>query len=392
VLLSFGSVKDVELKKASLCENEQNTDVRGQPVITASPLNYHLFRQEICSKYPAYQPPRPIFPIEPHNNSILPPIRDRSTRYDDVITSKNGIPLPVETTSIMSQPVHIATPAPSPPPSPAGPGGKMTKKHNYQTNQNFPLMYPPLDSSSNDIGGKGSTELQDALVGRKWYGSDVPSSILEAAELFAKRMRATRAMKQLWEARVEFMKMENGAVRPTRHNYKNNTDMEEDGPKDTLDKVADFYDESLSNLPSFVFVAVKVLVKHATDLASSYSPQAGVASTMPSAMPSALPSAMQDISCDFQLQYPTTDTLDDDDSTKTIEQIDTIRSQELTEKAMTNSVLLLLKWLKLSHILRYEYLSQLLLDANYIPLALKLWQTQHIGKICHTTIDKPDQK
>lgn len=74
----------------------------------------------------------------------------------------------------------------------------------------FPFLYPPLDESSNDFGGKGSTELQDLLAGRKWQGSDVPTSILEAAELFSKRMRATRAMKQLWETRVDFMKFERG--------------------------------------------------------------------------------------------------------------------------------------------------------------------------------------
>lgn len=110
----------------------------------------------------------------------------------------------------MQQPVHIATPAPSPPPSPAGPGGKGIKKQNYQTNQMFPFMYPPLDESSNNLGGKGTTELQDLLAGRKWHGSDIPASILEAADLFSKRMRATRAMKQLWEERVRFLKFERG--------------------------------------------------------------------------------------------------------------------------------------------------------------------------------------
>lgn len=74
----------------------------------------------------------------------------------------------------------------------------------------FPFLYPPLDESSNKLGGKGSTDLQDLLVGRKWEGPDIPTSILEAADLFAKRMRAPRAMKQLWDERVQFMKYERG--------------------------------------------------------------------------------------------------------------------------------------------------------------------------------------
>jgi hypothetical protein len=111
--------------------------------------------------------------------------------------------------SILHQPVHIATPAPSPPPSPPV-GGKAGKKQNYQTNQNFPFMYPPLDSTSNSAGGKGQAGLQELLVGRKWEGSDIPKSILEAGALFAERMRMTRSMRQLWDERERFLKFERG--------------------------------------------------------------------------------------------------------------------------------------------------------------------------------------
>lgn len=211
MLLCFGGIENVNNVKLSFQDNVEETDKRGQPVITTSPLDYHLFRQEISSKYPAYQPPQPLFPFEPDNNTILPPLRHRQAKLDGTDPFMPGVSIPsISSSSIMHQPVHIATPAPSPPPSPAGPGGKGGKKQNYQTNQMFPLLYPPLDSSSNDLGGRGSTELQDTLVGRKWQGSDVPMSILEAAELFAKRMRATRAMKQLWETRVDFMRYERG--------------------------------------------------------------------------------------------------------------------------------------------------------------------------------------
>lgn len=209
ILLCLGGLADVDKAKASFREGEENLDERGHPVITASPLDYHLFRQELCSKYPAYQPPAPLFPFEPENNTILPPLQHRQSKLDEIDnTASAGIG--VYGSSVMHQPVHIATPAPSPPPSPAGPGGKGGKKQNYQTNQMFPFLYPPLDTNSNDLGGKGSTELQDALAGRKWKGRDIPASILEAAELFAKRMKTTRAMKQLWETRVDYMKFERG--------------------------------------------------------------------------------------------------------------------------------------------------------------------------------------
>lgn len=255
MLVCFGGLSEADKAKESFRDKSLDAaDARGQPIITASPLDYHLFRQEISSKYPAYNPPAPLFPLEPENNSILPPLRNHPNKVAGNHVFGSGLGDTNEhNTSILHQPVHIATPAPSPPPSPAGPGGKGGKKQNYQTNQMFPFLYPPLDESSNNLGGKGSTDLQDMLVGRKWEGSDIPASILEAAELFARRMKATRAMKQLWEERVAFMKYERGWSGPD-----DNPDVEElslepkkDAPKkepppvgsieERMDQVEEFY-------------------------------------------------------------------------------------------------------------------------------------------------------
>ncbi len=208
-MLVFGGTAEVDEVKVATSEL-RHFDNDGGRLITASPLDYHIFRQEITSKYPAYTPPPPLIPLEPDNNSILPPLPNRPSRSNGA----NGIlppPMNVNSSgaSILHQPVHIATPAPSPPPSPPV-GGKAGKKQNYQTNQNFPFMYPPLDSTSNSAGGKGAAGLQELLVGRKWEGSDIPKSILEAGDLFAERMRMTRAMRQLWDEREKFLKFERG--------------------------------------------------------------------------------------------------------------------------------------------------------------------------------------
>lgn len=208
ILLVFGGTKEIAETKKATSEMAINEN-RDKELITASPLDYHVFRQEITSKYPAYIPPQPAIPLEAEQTSILPQLPNHPTRNNGA----NGIlpPPPGQTggASILHQPVHIATPAPSPPPSP-GVGGKGGKKQNYQTNQNFPFMYPPLDATSNSAGGKGGAGLQDLLVGRKWEGSDVPQSILEAGELFSKRVRMTRATRQLWDERERFLKFERG--------------------------------------------------------------------------------------------------------------------------------------------------------------------------------------
>lgn len=207
ILLVFGGSKDLAAIKTALSETKSDLD---KETITASPLDYHVFRQEITSKYPAYVSPPPLIPLEDENTSLLPPIPNQATRANGA----NGIvSLPCQSqngaASILNQPVHIATPAPSPPPSP-GVGGKSGKKQNYQTNQNFPFMYPPLDATSNSAGGKGMAGIDDSIVGRRWEGSDIPASILEAGELFSARVRMTRATRQLWDEREQFLKFQRG--------------------------------------------------------------------------------------------------------------------------------------------------------------------------------------
>lgn len=210
-LLIFGGSKELSECKSVLREESGSADKDNEEApLVASPLDYHVFRQEITSKYPAYNPPAPLVPLEINNNSMLPPPSNNPSRSasHDSLQSLGGAN--VHNKSIFHQPVHIATPAPSPPPSPAGTGGKGGKKQNYQTNQNFPFLYPPLDSTSNEIGGKGKAGQQGKLVGKRWEGSDVPTSILEAGELFASRMRMSRPLRQLWEVREEYVKFERG--------------------------------------------------------------------------------------------------------------------------------------------------------------------------------------
>lgn len=218
ILLLFGGSVSLRRAKEALEPDSKPVDESGRssmaPVLKASPLDYHIFRQEVTSKYPAYNPPPPLVPLDLDmgHNSILPPLSNHSSRYSSSTALFHGAGPAAASgnTSIFHQPVHIATPAPSPPPSPVGPNGKATKKQNYQTNQHFPFMYPPLDQDSNDIGGKGSSGQQDTLVGKKWEGSDVPASIIEAGKLFASRTKMTRAIRQLWEERERFLKYDRG--------------------------------------------------------------------------------------------------------------------------------------------------------------------------------------
>lgn len=89
------------------------------------------------------------------------------------------------------------------------------------------------------------------------------------------------------------------------------------------------------------------------------------------------------------------------------EELDAARTREITAKAVSGIMLLLLKWLKLSResidtpnphnhanralcrldILKFEFLTQLLLDCNYMPLVLKLFLHQDVQQVVENKTD-----
>ncbi len=100
---------------------------------------------------------------------------------------------------------------------------------------------------------------------------------------------------------------------------------------------------------------------------------------------------------------------DNEDGTDpVVEELNAIRSREITSKAVSGVLLVLLKWFKLSRkwhyhpkapkaptkiredILKYEYLTQLLLDANYLPLILKYFAHQDVDRAVDQRNDRED--
>ncbi|KAH9901884.1 N1221-domain-containing protein [Xylariomycetidae sp. FL2044] len=417
ILLEFGGSEEIAETKRAL--RETSVDDKEKDVITASPLDYHVFRQEITSKYPAYVPPQPAIPLEADNTSLLPPLPNHPTRNNGA----NGIyPARPGTqsggASILHQPVHIATPAPSPPPSPAV--GKGGKKQNYQTNQNFPFMYPPLDASSNSAGGKGGAGLQEFLVGRKWEGSDVPASILEAGELFSKRVRMTRVTRQLWDEREKFQRFERGwdpsddAIEDFDLDALDlDEDVDDEKLLDTIDKrrkkaqgleidygpipdvdlevkrrleaIEDFYTAALPQLQSLAIVLMKGVLYNVT--ACITQPTNG---QQHPGMPGGnnRPNGGPALNRSHESSTNTNGTTNQDNTDASLEDVDAARRREIESKASTGIILLLLKWLKLSHVLKFEYLTQLLLDSNYLPLVLKLFAHQDIQQVVDSKTDR----
>ncbi|MCJ1312057.1 Factor arrest protein 11 [Agyrium rufum] len=432
--LDFGTAEELDGTKASLAPDERQLGHDKAPYIMTSPLDYHLFRQEITSKYPAFNPPPPLVPIEPENNSILPPLPRHSSRRAslDSLIPATALPLNGNTQSIFHQPVHISTPAPSPPPSPSLQGGKAQKKQNYQTNQNFPFLYPPLGDSTNTLGGKGSTQQQDLLVGRRWEGSDIPASILEAGELFASRMRMSRAVRQLWEVREQYVRFERGwedSEVPKKASAMNFVEFDdlldenqtaemgndhalaEHPPKETetgsgeppiaahrepLKIVSKFYRDSLPQLQSFVIVLLKVFLSHVTKLAAAPANESMVNADAQQSVDGSnnsinrKPELNVDIAEEIGISTENASAKDDNPSEQGLQRLNALRVREITSRAIAGVLLTLLRWFKLSHVLQFEYLSQLLLDSNYFAIALKYFQYQNLEQVLDIKMDREE--
>jgi Domain of unknown function (DUF3402) len=145
------------------------------------------------AKYPTYLPPPlpvPEFLIAEPILTLTPVAEPTTTYYD----GSGG-------------PVHIATPAPSPPPTPR------LKKSIYQTDQTVPLVLP----------GNG----------------EVPRSIIEAGELYSQRMRIGVGTVQMWDEKEKFNEYVKGLDIPDLHDEE---EWDERVPEEKiLERVEDTY-------------------------------------------------------------------------------------------------------------------------------------------------------
>ncbi|OBZ70163.1 Striatin-interacting protein 1 [Grifola frondosa] len=74
----------------------------------------------------------------------------------------------------------------------------------------------------------------------------------------------------------------------------------------------------------------------------------------------------------------------------TLDEIDVIRHREITSKAVSAILLLTLKWLKVSHVMKFHHLGQLLLDTNCLLLILKMFGLQEVSVSIVSKADSPE--
>lgn len=234
IQFQIGGFEKRQRAKAFLCKELDITKEEAGSYLTASPIDFHLFREDILSRYPSYVPPPSKLPEDFENPSslsqfIMIPRRQKHSRQN----GEAGTPPPE---------IHIATPVPSPSP-PMSPINRSSKtKRIFRTSDDYPFIYPT-----------------------EHHYDTVPKSIKEATELFASRVREKLSLKQLWSERDNFVRQErgwsdSGDIDDDDYDYEKWDEKDHREELKSLKRVENLYRDSLSHLSSLVHVLAQLVV------------------------------------------------------------------------------------------------------------------------------------
>ncbi|EMR10447.1 hypothetical protein PNEG_01161 [Pneumocystis murina B123] len=306
ILCVFGNTKDFSNLKRYLRMLSGLPPELNKKEIIATPLDYHIFRQNIISKYPTYEPPSTLLNIDLEYTTLLP------IHKGETETKK------MHKDSDSSVTEHYVTPLSSPYFS------LKTKQSVFKKNQDLPFLLPLSDS----------------------FDLEIPTSIKEASELFKSKTHIDLSTIQLWEETEKFMRFERGWIKDNLDLTKESPslDIQNDPLHDSrLNAIEVIYASLVSHLESFIYVMMKFL----------------------------------DFLIDDEQNYTKKDTEESKKENNNFdffspEKILHIRKREIASKSISSTLLLLLKSFKLSHVLKFEFLSQLILDSGYIDIFNKL--------------------
>ncbi|KIL68265.1 hypothetical protein M378DRAFT_8934 [Amanita muscaria Koide BX008] len=379
---------------------------RDDDILKSTPMDIDAFRVETSVKYPTFVLPLPPPPPKDTGTyfakftsklaEAYSPIPVRHHYHHEEDADSNAVPHPQGSVNPFlhqqnmnnapfQQGPQPATPAPSPPPSPK------PKKQQYQTDQNRPFLFPFSKSNPRQI----------------------PYAIEEADRLYNKHAHISLALAQMWKTREDCMIYESGLdhlpgsegeYKYSTFNSKAKTDPEnaellpdvellertiteakkvmtgaqsagdkrkaKDKKEDLmrLKRVEQIYSSVLPVVSGWVLVLLKLLL--ATVSANTgMQPQSSTASGFG-----------QDFVVQEQPPQPP----------PTLDEIDVTRHREITSKAVSAILLLVLKWFKVSHVMKYHQLGQHLLDTNCLLLILKMFGLQEVANSVVSKADSPE--
>ncbi|CAI4049885.1 hypothetical protein SKDZ_14G1970 [Saccharomyces kudriavzevii ZP591] len=297
--------------------------------LSISPLHYQAFREDITSRFPDYNMPTSDLPKDVDKSESL-------SQFLEIPRPKSKNPLNM-TLNVPEK--HIATPAPSPPSSPQlmhlGEGPRPRKS--FQTNMAYPCLYPSDDEEPED---DTLEDRMDLNFGKKLDNDIViPFSTEEAAKILSENLKVKLGAKQLWYERDLFMITERGWKQqsekdPYDYSTFNHDDELSKKERDAvliMQRIDKYYKSCLSSFNSLVFVLLQTMESSLTN--------------------------------NFHRK---TEVSDKNLLNMLAPQLEVVRAKELSLKSAAGILHALLKWFKLSHILKFEHLAVVIHDSRYI--------------------------
>ncbi|KAI0033356.1 hypothetical protein K488DRAFT_47952 [Vararia minispora EC-137] len=371
--------------------------------IKSSPLDIEAFHQETSVKFPTFSPP------VLHNRTVPPTIHLPTAKLAEAYSpipvrhhyahdEADLPPLPPPSHGVHGGASGGAfrpqppTPAASPPPAPK------PKKQQYQTDPTRPFLFPFSRK-------KGEMML-------------VPFAIEEADTLYHRHMYVSLALWQMWRTREACMTVDSGlehmpgaaaadidAVGEQLSKLTINTESEvaalpdialldakiaevdqalrrDDGDRRALrarredlmrlKRVEQIYAAILPMMSNVVLVLLKLLLAIVSASSNGQQPPPSASSGFPPgvASPQDPPHAPG--------------------QPMTLEETDIVRHREITTKALSAIILLTLKWFKVSHVMKFHYLGQHLLDTNCLLLVMKMYGMQDVSTTVVTRTESPN--
>ncbi|CCK72005.1 Far11p KNAG_0I02190 [Huiozyma naganishii CBS 8797] len=316
--------------------------------LTLSPLQFEAFSEDITSRFPAYD--MPATPLAEHidnSNSLSQFLEIPRSKSRNSINASLSVPQQ-----------HLATPAPSPPSSPAKMqfSEGLRPRKSFQTNMSYPFLYP-FDDDSTDatFREKSLAESQD----NSNNNTAVPYSIEEASKILADNLQITLDCKQLWYERDLFMATERGwrdedddKLASNPYDYSGMENPQKLEEIEVMKRVSQYYSDCLAGLGSLVFVMLQVIESNLSNI--NYRPE----------------------------DFPNQASID-----AVQPHLEIIRTKELSLRVAVGVLNVLLKWFKVNHVLKFEHLSLLIYDAKYINICSSL-----LGKYSENYADKALRK
>lgn len=330
--------------------------------LTCSPLDYFTFREDLMDRFPLFKDAenekghtKDIYEFSALREAMNEDNESLNSEYQyfmSMNSHSNSLsnllenPRPNRSHTILSQlptqTVHIATPVPSPPSAPSDfmSGGEKIRKL-YQTNQGMPFIYPKTDEA------------------------EVPYAIKEASDILKDSVYNSYSNKQLWNERQKFMIQERGFVneydKDTDKSYQfNEFEYDESlfdkhpSKKDEIQsllRVESIYKTNLSRFHSLIQIFIETMKSNRYDYNLNYA----------------------EWELNPETSYFRDEKANDRESKSKIDfvlmqQLEVVHVKEITLKAMSSIIFLLLKWFKTNHVLKYYYFSSILFDEQYFTV------------------------